>query len=54
MDLNMEVLGQLPLEPVISQRGDAGKPIVLDQQSGSLGRGVFLDIASKLWEKLGQ
>lgn len=50
--LNMDVLGQLPLEPIISQRGDAGKPIVLDQQSKSIGRDVFLDVARKLWSKL--
>ena len=49
----MEVLGQLPLEPLISQRGDAGKPIVLDRQSASVGRDVFLEVARKVWTKLG-
>ena len=52
-ELNMEVLGRIPLDSETSKRGDAGKPAVLDANGYSATRQVFLDIAKKVWAKLG-
>ncbi|CAD6571263.1 MAG: hypothetical protein CYPHOPRED_004371 [Cyphobasidiales sp. Tagirdzhanova-0007] len=52
--LQMDVLGKIPLDAKTSERGDAGSPIVLDAAGNSTTRHVFLDIAYKLWCKLGQ
>lgn len=50
----MEVLDSLPIDPETSKSSDAGTPIVLDRKSDSVTRRVFLNVASKVWAKLGQ
>lgn len=53
-DLDMQILGRVPLEPRTSEQGDAGTPIVLDASRPSVARSVFSDVAETIWQKLGQ
>jgi ATP-binding protein involved in chromosome partitioning len=55
-DLEMPVLARLPLEPMISSGGDAGKPVVLRNasptESSSESTSIFLNLGRAVWEKL--
>jgi ATP-binding protein involved in chromosome partitioning len=54
-DYGVEVLGEVPLEPVTSARGDSGRPVVLQGKEGSAGarsREVFLEMGRKVWEAI--
>jgi ATP-binding protein involved in chromosome partitioning len=52
-DLDLPVLGQIPLEPKTSELADAGRPIVSDTRTQSAGKETFLQVANDLWKKLG-
>lgn len=55
-DLSIPILGAIPLDPTVSERGDRGWPIVLsgDQadRAGAETREQFERIASIVWEEL--
>jgi ATP-binding protein involved in chromosome partitioning len=54
-DYEVGVLGEVPLEPVTSARGDSGRPVVLQGKEDSVGvrsREVFLEMGRKVWEAI--
>jgi hypothetical protein len=58
-DLGIPILGQIPLDTVVSQRGDKGYPVVLGdvekvehQGEGVEVRSVFGKVAEGVWDKL--
>lgn len=50
-DLGTELLGQLPLDPLLREGGDRGLPIVLSHPE-SAATAIFRDIAHRLMEKV--
>lgn len=51
--LNLPVLGQIPLEPAVSYGGDAGWPVVLREgREGGQTKRVFEEIAQTVWQRL--
>ncbi|GAA5877222.1 hypothetical protein JCM16303_006205 [Sporobolomyces ruberrimus] len=53
-DLSLDVLAQIPIEPAVSARGDAGAPVVmLDQGSEATeARKAFLALGNEVWRRL--
>lgn len=53
-DLALDVLAQIPIEPAVSARGDAGSPIVmLDAEDGhGQAKQAFLGLAQRVWQRL--
>jgi ATP-binding protein involved in chromosome partitioning len=49
--LGVPFLGEIPLDPEMRWRSDAGQPIVVSRPD-SLNAAIFCDIASKVWEGL--
>jgi ATP-binding protein involved in chromosome partitioning len=50
-ELNLPLLAEIPLEPLIREDSDSGLPAVLDPQSGS--RRAFQGLAEAVAERLG-
>ena len=59
-DLNLEILGEIPMEPKVSERGDKGWPIVLgdgnenegDRDGGGGAREAFLRLGRDIWKRI--
>ncbi|GAA5899491.1 uncharacterized protein JCM6883_005239 [Sporobolomyces salmoneus] len=53
-DLSLDVLAQIPIEPAVSARGDAGAPVVMLEQENAVGeaRKAFLGLGEQVWRKL--
>ncbi len=50
---NTQILGEIPIEPMVREGGDSGKPVVF-HQSGSQSAKRYREAAQKLWQKIEQ
>ena len=48
-DLEVPLLGKIPLDPEISAYIDSGRPVVTDYKD-SLAKSAFLDLAHQVWQ----
>lgn len=56
-DLSPDVLGELPLVPLISSGGDRGMPAILappEVGEADVAKSVMLEIARVVWSKVGK
>lgn len=54
-DMQLDVLGQVPLVPQVSDGGDAGRPVMVQgAEEGEEVRGVMRDVAGRVWGWLSQ
>ncbi|GAA6059341.1 hypothetical protein JCM10212_003239 [Sporobolomyces blumeae] len=53
-DLDLDVLAQIPIEPAVSSRGDAGAPVVMLSAENEAGeaRRTFLELGKQVWQRL--
>lgn len=53
-DMNLQMLGQLPLVPTVSQGGDLGRPVMVQSdEKGNEVRQVMHGVGKAVWEYLG-